>query len=301
MDCSRAKAVQDEPYALPVVRFWTPPLILQRQNKSTAVQFHKGAGLILSWKSAGLLSGRSWVETPAGPPTKVLKITGEIMLAVKRLSQFRWSRHWAVTLSRSPCLHHPRTSVIRGRKRTRDIARKELGTWAPMSWSIWLVPSSVWVGEVWSKHGLKWLLECAFTCWHPISPLWFLRNSAIGCKWGKLAPFISWGSRPISCVVLFLFTFLQVTQLYPIDFTILGRPMIHNLQSSSKVLGRLPFLPLLFLPPPAPGPMLIKTLMFVRQLFCYIPTLNRGDGGYLAKEKTLFFREENVLLLHEEN
>ena len=59
-----------------------------------------------------------------------------------------------------------------------------------MSWSIWLVPSSVWVGEVWSKHGLKWLQECAFTCWRPISPLWFLRNSAIGCKWGTLAPFI---------------------------------------------------------------------------------------------------------------
>lgn len=31
----------------------------------------------------------------------------------------------------------------------------------------------------------------AFTCWRPISPVWFLRNSAaIGCKWGKLAQFI---------------------------------------------------------------------------------------------------------------
>ena len=61
-----------------------------------------------------------------------------------------------------------------------------------MSWSIWLVPSSVWVGAVLSKYGLKWLQECAFTCCRrPISPLWFLRNSAIGCnKWGKLAPFI---------------------------------------------------------------------------------------------------------------
>ena len=59
-----------------------------------------------------------------------------------------------------------------------------------MSWSIWLVPSSVWVGEVWSKHGLKWMQEWAFTCWRPISPLWFFRNSAIGCKWEKLAPFI---------------------------------------------------------------------------------------------------------------
>ena len=58
-----------------------------------------------------------------------------------------------------------------------------------MSWSIWLVQSLVWMGEVWSKRGLKWLQECAFTCWRPISPrkIWFLCNSAISCKWGKLA------------------------------------------------------------------------------------------------------------------
>ena len=37
-----------------------------------------------------------------------------------------------------------------------------------------------------------------------------------------------------------------------------------KLQSSSKVLGRLPFLPLLFLPAPALGPVLIKTLLFIR-------------------------------------
>ena len=63
---------------------------------------------------------------------------------------------------------------------------KSKGTQAP----IWLVPSSVWVSEVWSKHGLKWLQECAFTCWRPISPLCFLLISATGCKWGKKAPFI---------------------------------------------------------------------------------------------------------------
>ena len=33
------------------------------------------------------------------------------MLAVKPLSQFRWSRHWAVTLSRWPCLLHPCTQL----------------------------------------------------------------------------------------------------------------------------------------------------------------------------------------------
>ena len=48
---------------------------------------------------------------------------------------------------------------------------------------------------------------------------------------------------------------------------------IFYLQSSSKVLGRLPFLPLLFLPPPAPGPMLIKTLMFVRVIVLLYPNI----------------------------
>ena len=74
-----------------------------------------------------------------------------------------------------------------------------------MSWSIWLVPSLVWVGGVWSKYGLKWRQEYAFTCCRPISPLWFLRNSAIGCnKWGKLATFV------------FFFLFLQepITYFY---------------------------------------------------------------------------------------
>ena len=49
-----------------------------------------------------------------------------------------------------------------------------------------------------------------------------------------------------------------------------------KLQSSSKVLGRLPFLPLLFLPPPAPGPMLIKTLMFVRVIVLLYPNWING-------------------------
>ena len=39
------------PYALPVIRFWTSPLILYGPNKSTATQFHAGAGLSLSWGS----------------------------------------------------------------------------------------------------------------------------------------------------------------------------------------------------------------------------------------------------------
>ena len=53
------------------------------------------------------------------------KKTGEIMLAVKLLSQFRWLRHWSLTLSHWPYLLHPCTSVGRGRKRTCDIIRKK--------------------------------------------------------------------------------------------------------------------------------------------------------------------------------
>ena len=75
--------------------------------------------------SAGLLSGRSRVQTLARPPTRVFKITGKIMLAVmKTMSQFRWSRHWAVTLSRWPCLLHTSLSVGRGRKRTHTALRR---------------------------------------------------------------------------------------------------------------------------------------------------------------------------------
>ena len=34
-------------------------------------------------------------------------------------------------------------------------------------------------------NGLKRLPEAPLICWRPISPLWFLRNSALGCKWGN--------------------------------------------------------------------------------------------------------------------
>ena len=49
-----------------------------------------------------------------------------------------------------------------------------------MSWSIWLVPSLVWVGEVWSKTWTEVAARVRL----------YLRNSAIGYKWGKLAPHI---------------------------------------------------------------------------------------------------------------
>ena len=64
-----------------------------------------------------------------------------------------------------------------------------------------------------------------------------------------------------------------------------------NRQSSSKVSGRLLLFTCFFfsflLPP---GPLVSKTLMFVCVIvLLYIPTLNGGDGEYLAKVKTLFF------------
>ena len=61
------------------------------------------------------------------------------------------------------------------------------------------------------------------------------------------------------------------------------------LQSPSKVLGRMPFLPLLFLPPPAPGPMLIKTLMFVRVIVLLYPNIEQGGRGIFSKRENSLF------------
>ena len=63
----------------------------------------------------------------------------------------------------------------------------------------------------------------------------------------------------------------------------------HDLQSQSKVLGRLPFLPLLFLPPPAPGPMLIKALMFVRVIVLLYPNIEQGGRGIFSKRENSLF------------
>ena len=68
--------------------------------------------------------------------------------------------------------------------------------------------------------------------------------------------------------LLDLHYFSDSTQPYPR----IAKIML-NLQSPSKLLGRLPFLPLLFLPPPAPGPMLIKTLMFVCVIVLLYPNI----------------------------
>ena len=55
------------------------------------------------------------------------------------------------------------------------------------------------------------------------------------------------------------------------------------------MLGRLPFLPLLFLPPPAPGPMLIKTLMFVRVIVLLYPNIEQGARGIFSKRENSLF------------
>ena len=59
------------------------------------------------------------------------------------------------------------------------------------------------------------------------------------------------------------------------------------LQSLSEVLGGLCFLPLLFLPPRTPGPMLIKTLMFVRVIVLLYIELG-GQGIFSKRENSLF-------------
>ena len=51
---------------------------------------------------------------------------------------------------------------------------------------------------------------------------------------------LSWGNHPISCMVVFLSSFLQVTQLYVIDFTILGSPMTQNLVLTLLVIADTP-------------------------------------------------------------
>ena len=37
--------------------------------------------------------------------------------------------------------------------------------------------------------------------------------------------------------------------------------------------------------------MLSKTLMFLRVIVLLYPNIEQGDGGFLAKEKTLFFED----------
>ena len=98
-----------------------------------------------------------WVgKFKKNPSTKVFKKTGEIMLAVKPIFQFRWSHHWVVTLSRWPFLFHPFLKLEGDIKEPVTLFEKSRGRRPQCRQCIWLVPSSVWMGKGSSKHGLKW-------------------------------------------------------------------------------------------------------------------------------------------------
>ena len=56
-----------------------------------------------------------------------------------------------------------------------------------------------------------------------------------------------------------------------------------------KSVGKVAFLPVLFLPPPAPGPMLIKTLMFVRVIVLLYPNIEQGGRGIFSKRENSLF------------
>ena len=84
----------------------------------------------MSWESAGLPSGKLWVQTPTRPTMRVFKkLVRLCWLWCKILSEFRWSHHWASMLSCWPCLLHPsfHWSNQRGYKGTHTTVRKGLG------------------------------------------------------------------------------------------------------------------------------------------------------------------------------
>ena len=124
----------------------------------------------------------------------IVEATGEtiVVYALYLTSQFRWSHQlggdvaaglvsFILVLQLEGDLKKTVTLFEKSRwRRSRchglfDLCRHRSG-WARCDQKHWLI--------------MKWVQECAFTCWRPISPLWFLRNSAIGFKWGKLAPHI---------------------------------------------------------------------------------------------------------------
>ena len=124
------------------------------------------------------------------------------MLAVKPLSQFRWSRHWAVTLSRWPCLLHPCTSVGGGRKEPMTLFEKSRGR----------RPRCHGLSDL-CRHRSGWARCDQNMDWSgsKSAPLHadvrsHLSGSStiqpFGCKWGKLAPYhfvlIAWEWRIIS-------------------------------------------------------------------------------------------------------
>ena len=79
--------------------------------------------LYYNWENWKAEENHDWLSTCScmkwvgkfkkNPSTKVFKKTGEIMLAVKPISQFTWSRHWVVTLSNYAVVSLDRRGVIK--------------------------------------------------------------------------------------------------------------------------------------------------------------------------------------------
>ena len=132
--------------------------------------------------------------------------------------------------------------------------------------------------QKWNMEIISLILICFWT--YTTNPL---------LKFLDAAPFILWEKKKIrkrsppsdNC-------HLGIGQFRPMPISKLIL-LVCRLQSSSKVLGRLPFLPLLFLPPPAPGPMLIKTLMFVHVIVLLYPNIEQGGRGIFSKRENSLF------------
>ena len=154
-----------------------------------------------------------------------------------------------------------------------------------------------------SNCGCKIIVMCSVNFWYQQDSNLLFKGS-IGhvpsqCKW-PIQNYHKWYLSQISHrnhVIISLQYYLQKVcnfhmQVFQIKLkyhcskpTKLQKFLMQQLQSSSKVLGRMPFLPLLFLPPPTPGPMLIKTLMFVRAIVLFYLNIEQGGRWIFSKRE----------------
>ena len=125
----------------------------------------------------------------------IVEATGEtiVVYALYLTSQFRWSHHWAVTLSLWPCLLYSSTLVGRGRKKNPWHCSKRVGDVGP-DVMVYLTRAVIGLGgrgviknTDWSWSGCKSAPLHADVRSHLSGSS---ANSAIGGKWGKLAPHI---------------------------------------------------------------------------------------------------------------
>ena len=107
----------------------------------------------LSWESAGLLSGRSRVRTPAGPTLRVLKSLRRKCCLCNDIC--KWLDFLVFSdKDEKPQVPSPSTYtylVLVGRKRTHTTVRKEQETQTPVLWSTFthhIIHIMGWVGTV---------------------------------------------------------------------------------------------------------------------------------------------------------